>query len=204
MDDTPVIPSHEQKSIGTESTFHTDTGDQSFLTRELIRMTEQIAFELRDHHKLTGCITVKIRYTDFQTHTRQSVIPHTAVDPILQKKAIELFSGLYDPRRKLRLIGLRLSHLVPGNYQIDLFNDTHRSIQLYQAIDHIKHRFGETKLLRAAGTLFHSPKMHPGHLATQVSSINPVSDFGTERLKNSTAPAIPAARTTPPVPNRKH
>ena len=151
IDETPVVPYHEQKSIGTENTFETDTIDVAFLHRELVRMTERIAFELRENNKLTGCITVKIRYSDFQTLTKQCMIPYAAADHMLLQKAKELFDKLYDRRLLIRLIGVRFSHLVPGNYQIHLFEDTQETIKLYQAIDSVKHQYGEQLLIRAGG-----------------------------------------------------
>ena len=95
------MPYHEQKSIGTENTFETDTIDISFLHKELVRMTEKIAFELRSNNKLTGCITVKIRYSDFQTMTMQSTIAYTANDHLLIQKVKEIFTRLYDRRHTL-------------------------------------------------------------------------------------------------------
>jgi len=151
IDETPIVPYHEQKSIGTENTFETDTIDMSFLHKELVRMTERIAFELRDTNKLAGCITVKLRYSDFQTETVQATIPYSAADHVLLAKAKELFNKLYKKRQLVRLIGVRLSHLVPGNYQITLFDDTEQTVGLYQAIDSIKHQYGEQFLIRAAG-----------------------------------------------------
>ncbi len=151
IDDAPVVPYHEQKSIGTENTFHTDTIDIQFLHRELLRMTEEIAFELRSSGKLAGCLTVKIRYSDFQTLTKQAIIPYTGSDHTLIEEARQLFNKLYDRRMLVRLIGVRVSHLIPGNYQINLFDDTQEMIRLYQSIDSIKKDFGETKLKRAAG-----------------------------------------------------
>lgn len=151
IDESPVIPYHEQKSISTENTFQKDTIDVNFLHAELVRMTEEIAFELRNQNKLTGCITVKIRYSDFQTYTKQKTIPFTNADYILLKTAKELFDQLYERRLLIRLIGIRFTHLIPGNYQINLFEDTQEEIRLYQAIDSIKRQFGEKKLMRAAG-----------------------------------------------------
>jgi DNA polymerase IV len=151
IDETPIVPYHEQKSIGTENTFETDTIDVSFLHRELARMTERIAFELRENNKLTGSVTVKIRYSDFQTFTRQATIPYTAADHVLLQKAKELFNKLYDRRLLVRLIGVRFNHLVHGKYQINLFDDTQEMVKLYQAIDSVKRRYGEGVLIRAAG-----------------------------------------------------
>jgi len=149
IDETPVIPYHEQKSISTENTFHKDTIDLNFLHSELTRMTEKIGFELRQQNKLTGCITVKLRYSNFETVTRQVAIPYTSSDHILLQKARELFTKLFDRRLLIRLIGVRFTHLVPGNYQIHLFEDTEEMIRLYQAIDSIKNSFGPDLVMRA-------------------------------------------------------
>ncbi len=151
IDETPVIPFHEQKSISTESTFQQDTIDMNFLHSELVRMTEKIAFDLRKQNRLTGCVTVKIRYSNFETYTKQQTIPYSNADHILLKTAQELFDKLYERRLLIRLLGIRFTHLIPGNYQISLFEDTQEMINLYQAIDSVKKRFGEKKLMRAVG-----------------------------------------------------
>jgi DNA polymerase-4 len=150
IDDTPIIPYHEQKSISTENTFHMDTIDTRFLDSELVRMTEKIAFEMRQQNRLTGCVTVKLRYSNFDTVTRQAMIPYTASDHILLQKVKDLFHKLYERRMLVRLIGIRFSHLIPGNYQINLFEDTQEMIHLYQSIDSIKSQFGSTILMRGS------------------------------------------------------
>ncbi len=151
IDETPIVPFHEQKSIGTEQTFESDTIDIYFMYKELVRMTEGIAFDLRSQNKLSGCITVKIRYSDFQTFTKQESINYTAADHILLRKVKELFSKLYNRRQLIRLIGVRFTDLIPGNYQINLFDDTQELIRLYQAIDSVKSQYGEPLLIRASG-----------------------------------------------------
>ena len=151
IDESAVIPYQEQKSISTENTFQSDTIDMLFLHAQLLRMTESIAFQLREQNKLTGCVTVKLRYSNFETFTKQMSIPYTNADHILFKTAKELFTKLYDRRLLVRLLGIRFTHLIPGNYQISLFDDTQEMINLYQAIDSIKLRYGEPYLLRAGG-----------------------------------------------------
>ncbi len=151
IDETPVVPFTEQKSISTENTFDQDTIDMNFIHGELVRMTEKIAFELRQQNRLTGCVTVKLRYSDFTTYTKQITIPYTSSDHVLMHTAIELFKKLYERRLLIRLIGIRFTNLIPGNYQIRLFDDTEEMIKLYQSIDSIKNRFGEGKLVRAGG-----------------------------------------------------
>src|SRR6201991_3848975 len=151
LDDSPVIPYREQKSISTEQTFETDTISLNFLHAQLVRMTESIGFELRKQDKLTGCVTVKLRYSNFDTVTRQKCVDYTNADHLLLQTAQDLFDKLYDRRLLIRLIGIRFTRLVPGNYQIKLYEDTQESIRLYQSIDSIKRRFGEDLLIRAVG-----------------------------------------------------
>ena len=151
IDESPVIPFHEQKSISTETTFQTDTIDTNFLSSQLVRMTEEIAFQLRQQNKLTGCVTVKVRYSNFETFTKQITIPYSNADHVLLQTAKELFNKLYERRLLVRLLGIRFTNLVPGNYQISLFDDTQEMISLYQAIDSVKKRFGEKTIMRAVG-----------------------------------------------------
>lgn len=151
LDESPVVPYHEQKSISTERTFQVDTIDTDFLHAELVRMTESIAFELRKQDKLAGCVTVKMRYSNFDTVVKQRTIDYTNADHLLLETAQELFEGLYDRRLLVRLLGIRFTRLVPGNYQIKLYEDTQEMIRLYQSIDSIKRRFGEGALMRAVG-----------------------------------------------------
>ncbi|MBE0651578.1 MAG: DNA polymerase IV [Bacteroidales bacterium] len=151
IDLTPVVQYSERKSIGTERTFDQDTTDVTQLRNILIGMVEKIAFEMRKQQKLTGCITVKIRYSNFDTHNLQKQLPYTAFDHILIKEALELFQNLYTRRMLIRLIGVRFSHLVGGSQQLDLFDDKPQLANLYQAMDHIRTRFGKKAVQRAVG-----------------------------------------------------
>jgi DNA polymerase-4 len=154
IDESPVIPYREQKSISTENTFHDDTTNLDFLRGAITRMTESVAFDLRNQNKLTGCLTLKIKYSNFDTVTKQKAINYTNADHILLQTAQQLFSKLYDRRLLIRLVGIRLTDLIPGNYQINLYEDTQEMIHLYQSIDSIKKRFGENFIMRAAGIEF--------------------------------------------------
>ncbi len=149
IDPSPIVPYSEQKSIGSEETFMQDTIDIQFLNSELIRLTEKLTFQLRKQQRLTGCVTVKLRYANFDTVSKQMVIAYTASDSVLLKKVKELFSKLYDKRMLVRLIGVRFSHLVQGSQQINLFEDTEEAVRLYQAMDAMRHRFGDEAVKRA-------------------------------------------------------
>ncbi len=151
IDPSPVEPYTERKSISTEMTFEQDTIDVHRLRNLIVGMTEKLAFQLRAEDKVTSCVTVKIRYSNFDTHTTQSRISYTACDHTLIARAKELFDKLYNRRLLIRLIGVRFSHLVGGGYQINLFEDSEETIRLYQAMDKLRNRFGEGAVRRAAG-----------------------------------------------------
>lgn len=150
-DTNPVIEYNERKSISTERTFNKDTTDIQKLRGILTAMTENLAYQLRRGQKLTACITVKIRYADFDTRSVQTQVPYTAADHKLIPRALELFQKLYDRRVRVRLIGIRFSHLVSGGNQLDLFDDTEERLALYRALDSIRNRFGDRSIVSAAG-----------------------------------------------------
>ncbi len=150
IDRSEVVPYSERKSISTECTFQTDTIDIKKLKTILTAMVEKLTFKLREEQKLTSCVTVKIRYSNFDTETRQIQVPYTASDQFIIQHVMELFDRLYTRRMLLRLVGVRLSGLVHGNYQINLFDDTEESIKLYQALDTIRFRHGIDSIVRAA------------------------------------------------------
>ncbi len=151
IDERPVVPYSDKKSISTERTFQEDTIDIPKLKSLLMGMVEKLSFELRDMQKLTACITVKIRYSDFNTYTQQKRIAYTANDKSLMRLATTLFDKLYQRRQLVRLVGVRFSHLVSGNYQINLFDDTEEEMRLLQTMDAIKRRFGAKAVVRASG-----------------------------------------------------
>ncbi len=161
VDHSPVVPYSEQKSMSAERTFGQDTADVQQLRRVLVGMTERLAFKLRKQKKLTACITVKIRYSDFDTQTMQCRMPYSSGDHLLIEKVKELFDKLYQRRMLIRLIGVRFSHLVGGGYQINLFDDSVEMINLYQAMDRIRLRFGDNKVCRAITMDMSHPSMNP-------------------------------------------
>src|SRR5690606_12665764 len=119
LDEAPVVPFHEQKSMSKETTYHNDTIDMVLLKKTLAGMVNELAFDLRKGQKLTGCITRKIRYSNFDTHSKQIRIPYTNADRIIHEKVNELFEKLYSRRMLIRLVGVKFSHLITGNYQSD-------------------------------------------------------------------------------------
>jgi len=150
IDHSPIVPYYEKKSIGTQRTFQTDTINIKALKSIISGMVGKLAFELRKAQKLTSCITIKIRYTDFNTYTQQKRIGYTANDRVLIDYAYQLFEKLYQRRQLLRLVGVKFSGLVNGRYQINLFDDTVKDIRLLEQMDKIRKRFGVKAVMRAS------------------------------------------------------
>jgi len=150
IDNSPLVEYHERKSISSERTFGTDTTDMHKLKTTIKAMAEDLAFQLRNGEKLTSCIAVKIRYADFNTYSKQLKIPYTAADHILLPQVEALFDKLNDKRLRIRLVGVRFSDLVPGYSQIGLFDDQTKTVNLYQAMDDLRKRFGSRSVIRAS------------------------------------------------------
>ncbi len=149
IDHTPVVQYSERKSISTERTFEQDTTDVTRLRELITGMVEKLAYELRKKERLTSCVTVKIRYSNFDTHTLQKRIEYTTFDHVLIPVAKELFERLYQRRMLIRLIGVRFSHLVRGVQQLNMFEDTPEMVNLYLAVDRLRNRFGRYAVHRA-------------------------------------------------------
>jgi len=149
VDNSPVIAYHERKSISMERTFERDSTDVHKMRSILTSMAENLAYQLRTGNKLTACVSIKIRYSDFQTYSKQRRIHYTSLDHTLINTTLELFESLYQRRVLIRLIGVRFSHLIGGSYQIRLFEDSEKMIKLYQSMDYVRNRFGGNAVKRA-------------------------------------------------------
>lgn len=151
LDSAEIIPHSERKSISTEQTFSRNVSDERTLESILVSMTEELSSKLRRENKLASCLAIKIRYANFETHTQQERIPFTAAEHILIPGVKNLLKKAWNNHRPVRLIGVRLSQLCAGSYQINLFEDNEEQIRLYQAMDKINFKFGDKTVCRAAG-----------------------------------------------------
>ena len=148
IDTSPVVPFHQQQSLSKENTFEQDTIDMLLLKKVLLTMVDQLAFELRQEGRLMGCVTVKIRYTNFDTHTMQAALPFTNSEKVISEKVLQLFAKLYSRRMLIRLVGVKFTKLIYGSYQANLFEDTEEDLNLSKALDHIRNRFGTQSVMR--------------------------------------------------------
>ena len=149
IDTSAIVPYHDPKSSSKEITFEKDTTDVDFLRRVLLKLVEELCYDLRKSGFCACCITVKIRYSDFNTFTKQLSIQLSASDRVMMKHALELFEKLYERRLLIRLIGVRFSKLVRGTQQLNLFDDEFKLAPLYYAMDKIRDRYGTDAIGRA-------------------------------------------------------
>ncbi len=150
LDNPPLVPFYERKSISTERTFNRDTIDVVKLRATIFAMAENLAFQLRRGEKLTSSVSVKIRYSDYNTYTKQVKIPYSSADHVIIPAVLELFNKLYNRRLLIRLVGVKINDIVSGNYQINMFDDTEEMLNLYNAMDTIRGRYGELSIMRAS------------------------------------------------------
>lgn len=154
IDPTPVVPDGRQKAMSKEITFQTDTTDTQLLQSTLSGMVESLAYQLRQGGWCTGKLTIKIRYSDYQTITRQITLPPTSADHLLIPAAIKLFNALYNRRLLIRLVGVSYSKLIRGAQQLSLFDEQGEPAStnlpgLYQQLDFLKTKHGESVIGRA-------------------------------------------------------
>jgi DNA polymerase-4 len=149
IDSSQVIPYTGRKSISSENTFDENVSDKEYLEAFIISLVEQLTFTLRKENFLTSCAAIKLRYPDFETRMQQTTLPLTSSDHIIIPKVKELFHKIYKSETPVRLIGVRLSNLIHGSKQIDMFNDTEEIINLYKALDKINKKFGSKTVHRA-------------------------------------------------------
>jgi DNA polymerase-4 len=151
IDEGEIVHHSDRKSISTERTFDSNLADQQRIETILVSMTEELASKLRKENMVASCMAIKVRYANFETHTQQEKIALTAAEHILIPGIKNLLKKAWNHHRPIRLIGVRLSNLCSGSYQINLFEDNEERIRLYQAMDKINFKFGEKTVCRAAG-----------------------------------------------------
>jgi DNA polymerase-4 len=150
VDERPVLPEVEEKSLSAEETFEHDIGEPRDLRRQLARLADLAASRLRARGLQTSCIGVKIRRGDFVTFTRQrAVSPPTGEARAVAGVAGELLARWLsaNPGAKLRLLGVVLTELTPAA-QLGLFEDMRRVGRLDAALDEARARFGSRALRR--------------------------------------------------------
>lgn len=148
-DEAPVEAYKESKSLSQSLTFDNDTIDVLKVKTLLTAFVEKLGHELRASGWLTSLVSVRIRYANVDTATKQKRIPHTALDKTLIFVIKELFDKLYDRRMRIRLVSISFAGLVRGSYQINLFENTQEDINLLNAMDKLRIKHGPKAVMTA-------------------------------------------------------
>ncbi|MDB4835449.1 DNA polymerase IV [Cyclobacteriaceae bacterium] len=151
IDHSPIVQDHEANSISKERSFDRDTLDLKGVQALLSQFVEDLCYKLRKDQKVCSKVTVKIRYSNFDTYTKQCSFAYTGSDQVVLTHVKTLFEKLFERRMRIRLIGVKLSGLVNGAHQISLFDENTEEIALLQAMDKLKNRFGTDVIRSASG-----------------------------------------------------
>ena len=151
IDHSPIVQDHQANSISNERSFDRDTLNLKGIQALLSQFVEELCYKLRKEGKVCSKVAVKIRYSNFDTYTKQCSFAYTGSDSIILTNVKLLFDRLFERRMRIRLIGVKLSGMVHGAHQINLFEETQDDIALLQAMDEIKHRFGKQSVMNASG-----------------------------------------------------
>ena len=149
-DDRPVGNEEEIKSISNETTFGKDIDDEEEIERTLRQLSEKVAYRLRQQGLSGKTVRLKIRWPDFETHTRQfSLEQPTNHDTVIFQTVLHLFHEIWKPGKKVRLLGVAAANLSTTLQQLSILDTRYqKEDQLLQAMDDIKKRFGKKMIKR--------------------------------------------------------
>lgn len=156
IDGRKVEAPSESKSINSQTTFARDTSDHHFLEASLHHLCEQVSAELRYLNKQARCITLKLRYADFKTITRQVTLQEASnVNQVIFTTALQLLSqALGQEEKPMRLIGIKVSSLSGEEKQLYMFDTKNEKLgHLDKAIDEIRKRYGSTAIKKGKDIL---------------------------------------------------
>ena len=152
VDNSPIEPEHDIKSISQEITFDRDIADAVRLHQVLRDQSEKVAFQLRNKNLTAATVRIKVRWPDFSTQSRQLTLPQaTSQDTVIAHGAQTLFDNLWDGKTKVRLIGVGVSGLQTEIWQPSLWDTpTDKERRLLAAMDELKDRYGRKIVQRGA------------------------------------------------------
>jgi len=152
IDPSPVHSEREVKSVSNEVTFTKDTTDSEVLRQTLRALADKVGYRLRQAGLAGSVVQIKLRYSNFETLTRQTALPQpTNLDDEIYAAAEQLFEANIIPTRAVRLIGIGVSRLTPPFRQLSLWDDDQAEKEkLANAIDQLKEKYGQDVIKRAS------------------------------------------------------
>jgi len=158
IDESPVIPPSTAKSIGKETTYSTNIIEKEKLIKELLKLSQLVAYNVRKKGYKGRTITLKVRFQNFTTFNRSKTLENpTHLDDIIFKTVVELLDKVRHKKGGIRLLGIKLSNLTLGNEkkQLKFLRDEEdkkgdKLEQLTQSLDKIREKFGSKSITRAS------------------------------------------------------
>ncbi len=152
IDPSPVHSEREVKSVSNEVTFTKDTTDSEVLRQTLRALADKVGYRLRQAGLAGSVVQIKLRYSNFETLTRQTALPQpTNLDDEIYAAAEKLFEANIIPTRAVRLIGIGVSRVNPPYRQLSLWDDNQdEKEKLANAIDQLKEKYGQDVIKRAS------------------------------------------------------
>ncbi len=150
IDERSIEVDHTVKSVSQETTFETDICDRDVLVRTIKRLSAGVGSQLRKQGLSAKTVRIKIRWADFETHTRQIALPApTNHDSIIVNSAIDLFDRIWPEGRKVRLIGVGTSQFSSEPVQLNLLDHvSEKEDRLLRSVDELRERFGQKIVIR--------------------------------------------------------
>jgi len=153
IDNRPVYDSeHDPKSVSNETTYYSDTDDLNQITETLRWLSDKVGYRLRKHNLAGSCVQIKIRYSDFSTITRQTMLKQpTNLDDEIFEAVTDLLKSHFTVGREVRLLGVAVTKLEEPAIQLSLWdNSAQKKTQLTEAIDSLKDKYGKQIIIRAS------------------------------------------------------
>ncbi len=161
IDESPIFTEHDTKSISQETTFTNDINDQQQLKQTLRVLASRVAQRLRKENFYGATVKIKVRWSNFNTITRQVTLPQPGnLDEEIFQAALALFEKAYKPGQSVRLLGVGVSNLQNQTRQLSLWHQTsNEPHKLQAAIDLVRKRHGDTVIKRASELISHQGTM---------------------------------------------
>ncbi len=145
----------DEKSVGHENTFMQDVLDPDTIDRMYLKLSQKVGRRLRKKGFMGKIVTIKLRYSDFETHTHRETYPDLIKDDIdIYSAARQLYSDIYESGRPVRLIGVSVSGLARDRneegemfQQSDLFKNVRKN-EVNTVLDNLRNKFGENIISR--------------------------------------------------------
>jgi len=153
-DPREVREDYDTKSVSNETTFDADTGDEREIRESLVALADKVSSRLREGGFKGRTITLKIRLEGFETYTRAKTLPlSTNYADVICKEALALYAAFARGRKKVRLLGVKVSGLMPAGEKESLFEEEgdDRREKAHKAIEAIREKFGRSSIYRAGG-----------------------------------------------------